>query len=236
MPADDVLFLKRECARLKDENQLLTDEVKALRRYISALQRLQETVQRFTPEQDILILLDETLDCALELMDAADGSLLLLEEDSEELVFVLTRGQASAELPGYRFDRDLGIAGWVVENVEPAIVHNVRADSRFMPEVDEYLGYRTRNLIAVPLVTRDKVLGVIEVLNKRGGEDFSEDDASLLSILAALAASALDYATNAAAYVAAKHGLLGLTRAAALRAILLASTINITGRPSHLAI
>lgn len=197
MPAEDVQLLRRECACLKDDNRLLSEEVRALRRYISALQRLQETVQRFAPEQDILILLDETLDCALELMDAADGSLLLLDEESDELVFVLTRGRASEELPGYRFDRDLGIAGWVVENAEPAIVHNVRADPRFMPEVDEYLGYRTRNLIAVPLVTRGRVLGVIEVLNKRGREDFSEDDASLLSILATLAASALDYAADA---------------------------------------
>ncbi len=196
MPADDVQLLRRECARLKDENRLLSEEVQALRRYIHALQRLQETVQRFTPEQNILILLDETLDCALELMDATDGSLLLLDEDSDELVFVLTQGGASSELPGYRFERDLGLAGWVLENVEPAIVHSVRDDPRFMPRVDEFLGYRTRNLVAVPLAARDKVLGVIEVLNKRRGQAFSEDDASLLSLLATLTASALDYAAE----------------------------------------
>ena len=56
-----IRFLQQENVRLKDENELLTDEIHSLRRYIRVLQRLQETVHRFTPEQDILTLLDETL-------------------------------------------------------------------------------------------------------------------------------------------------------------------------------
>jgi signal transduction protein with GAF and PtsI domain len=190
-------FLQQECTRIKDENQLLNDEVQALRRYINALERLQETVQRFTPEHDILALLDETLDCALELLDAADGSLMLIDEETDELVFVLTHGAMREELPGYRFHREQGLAGWVVENAEPVIVHNVRSDSRFLPEVDERFGFETHSLVAVPMAARGNVLGVIEVLNKRRGKDFTEDDASLLSILATLAASALDYAASA---------------------------------------
>lgn len=192
-----IRFLQQECARVKDENQLLNDEVQALRRYINALERLQETVQRFTPERDILALLDETLDCALELLDAADGSLMLIDEETDELVFVLTHGAMREELPGYRFQREQGLAGWVAENAEPVIVHNVHSDSRFLPEVDERFGFETHSLVAVPMVARGNVLGVIEVLNKRRGKDFTEDDASLLSVLATLAASALDYAASA---------------------------------------
>ena len=63
MPAGDtqlIRFLQQECSRLNDENRLLTDEVRALRRYLGALQSLQETVHRFTPEQDILALLEES--------------------------------------------------------------------------------------------------------------------------------------------------------------------------------
>jgi len=192
-----IRFLQQENIRLKDENQLLTEEVRALRRYIRALQRLQETVHRFTPEQDILALLDETLDCALVLLDAADGSLMLIDEETDELVFVLVHGAVRERLPGYRFDRRQGIAGWVVEHAEPAIVNNVHTDPRFLPELDKVLGFETRSLVAVPLAARGRVLGVIEVLNKRSGEDFTADDASLLSILAALSASALDYAASA---------------------------------------
>jgi len=202
MPTDDarfIRFLQQENTCLKDENRLLTDEVRALRRYIRALQRLQETVQRFTPEQKILALLDETLECALVLLDATDGSLSLIDEETDESVFVLVYGAVRETLPGYRFDRRLGLAGWVAEHAEPVVVHDVRADSRFLPEVDERFDFVTHSLVAVPLAARGKVLGVIEVVNKRSGEDFTEDDASLLSVLATLAASALDYAASAPA-------------------------------------
>lgn len=192
-----IRFLQEECSRLKDENQLLADEVRALRRYIGALQQLQGTIQHFTPEQDILVLLDETMDCALALLDAADGSLVLTDEETDELVFVLVHGIVRETLPGYRFDRRQGIAGWVVEHAEPAIVNNACADSRFLPEVDERFGFETRSLVAVPLIARGRVLGVIEVVNKRSGEGFAEDDANVLSILATLAASALDHAASA---------------------------------------
>jgi GAF domain-containing protein len=189
-----IRFLRQENARLKDETQLLTTENYALRRYVNALQSLQETVQRFTPEQDILSLLDETLACALDLLDAVDASLLLVDEETDELVFVLVYGAMHETLMGLRFDREQGIAGWVAENGEAAIVNNVRADSRFLPELDERFSFTTRSLVAVPLAARGRVLGVIEVLNKRSGENFTDDDASLLSILATLSASALDYA------------------------------------------
>ena len=192
-----VRFLRQECARLQDEKQLLLDEVYALRRYIRALQDLQETVQYFTPEQDVLALLDETLLCAMALLDTTDGSLMLIDEETDELVFVLVYGVMHEALSGQRFDRHQGIAGWAAEHIEPVIVNNVRSDSRFLPDLDERFRFTTRSLVAVPLAARGRALGVIEVLNKRSGEAFTDDDASLLSILAALSASALDYAASA---------------------------------------
>ncbi len=195
--AQFVRFLQQECVRLQDENQLLREEVQALRRYIRALQELQKTVHQFTPEHDVLSLLAETLECAMALSDATDGSLMLIDEETDELVFVLVRGAVSETLPGYRFDRRQGIAGWAAEHVEPVIVNNVRTDTRFFEAVDERVGFETRSLIAVPLAARGRVLGVVEILNKRSGENFTQDDASLLSILATIAASALDYAASA---------------------------------------
>lgn len=192
-----VRFLQQECARLKDEHERLTDEVRALRRYMRALEEFQETVQHFTPRDDILALLDETMTYALELLDAEDGSLMLIDDETDELVFVLVHGAVREMLEGYRFDRRLGIAGQVAESAEPTIANDVRGVSRFLPQVDERFGFVTRSLVAVPLVARSKVLGVIEVLNKRSDDGFTGDDASLLSILATLAALALDFATSA---------------------------------------
>jgi GAF domain-containing protein len=191
-----VRFLRQECARLQDEKQLLLDEVYALRRYIRALQDLQETVQHFTPEQDILALLSETLACAMTLLDTTDGSLMLIDEETDELVFVLVHGVAGDTLVGQRFSRKQGIAGWAAEHAEPVIVNNVRTDTRFFPEIGERIGFETRSLVAMPLASRGRVLGVIEVINKRSGDKFTDDDANLLSILATLSASALDYAAS----------------------------------------
>ena len=84
--------------------------------------------------------------------------------------------------------------GWAAEHAEPVIVNNVRSDTRFFPEMDESTGFETRSLIAVPLTVRGEAMGVIEVINKRSGDKFTDDDASLLSILATISASALDYA------------------------------------------
>jgi GAF domain-containing protein len=188
-----VRFLKQECARLKDENELLAEELSALRRYVRALQDFQETVHDFTPEQDVLALLDETMVYALDLVEADDGSLLLVDEETDEMAFVLVHGAVRQELEGYRFDRELGIAGHVAETGSPIIVNDVRSVPDFLPEVDERFGFVTQSLVAVPLVAGGRVMGVLEVLNKRSEDGFTEDDASALVILATLAALALDY-------------------------------------------
>ncbi|MBN1978127.1 MAG: GAF domain-containing protein [Anaerolineae bacterium] len=193
--AQFVRFLQQECSRFKDENQVLVEEVSALRRYVRALQEFQATIQGFTPEQDVLALLDETMVYALDLLEAEDGSLMLVDEETDEMVFVLVHGAVRQMLEGYRFDRRLGIAGQVAESGEPMIVNDVRGVSYFLPEVDERFGFVTQSLVAVPLIARGKALGVLEVLNKRSDDGFTEDDASVLSVLATLAALALDYAT-----------------------------------------
>ena len=189
-------FLQQELARVKDENGLLSDELQALRRYVRELQAFQETIQGFTPEQDAFSLLDDTLDSALDLLDCDDGSLSLVDEETDELVFVLVHGASKDTLQGHRIGRQEGIVGWVIEHGESAIVNDVDSDPRFLPDPDESFGFVTLKLICVPLTSRGRSLGAIEVMNKRSGNDFTEDEASILSVLASLAASALDYAAS----------------------------------------
>jgi GAF domain-containing protein len=195
--AQFIRFLQQESSRLKVENQVLVEEVNALRRYVRALQEFQATIHGFTPEQDVLALLDETMVYALDLLEAEDGSLMLIDEDADEMVFVLVHGAVRQMLEGYRFDRRLGIAGQVVESGEAAVINDVRGVSHFLAEIDERFGFVTQSLVAAPLIARGRALGVLEVLNKRSDDGFTEDDASLLSVLATLAALALDYATSA---------------------------------------
>ena len=177
---------------VQQENAALKEEVGRLRDYVRSLQSLSRAAQQLLSEKDIITLLDRTLYYAMTVLDARDGALLLTDEETNELVFVLVQGQVREKLPGYRIPYNEGIAGWAARHREPVIVNNARADSRFSSRVDEAFGFQTYSLVCMPLMARGKVLGVIEVLNKASGQDFAEADQDLLTLLSVIAAMALD--------------------------------------------
>jgi GAF domain-containing protein len=191
--SDQVLrFLQQENQRLLNENQLLREEGMALRDYLASLRSLQRAAEMLTAEEDPLTLVNDTLFSALTVLDAAAGSVLLLDPEVDELVFVAATGELGEMLSGRRMPADLGIAGWVATHREPQIVNNVRLDQRFYSVFDEVFQFETVNLMCVPMITRDRVVGVIEVLNKFNQQEFNEADEDLLSTLAYIAAIAID--------------------------------------------
>jgi GAF domain-containing protein len=185
-------FLQQENQRLIEENQLLRQEVMGLRDYLAGLRSLQRAAETITTEQDPLTLLDKILYAALTVVDCADGSIFLLDDDADELVFVVVRGALSEVLRGQRIPADLGMAGWVVSQGEPLVANNVLSDPRFSSYVDETFDFVTNSLLCVPMLVRGKTLGVIEVLNKFNAQSFSEADVDLLSTLAYIAATTID--------------------------------------------
>jgi GAF domain-containing protein len=158
---------------------------------MKALKDLYWATQRITSEENLFNLLDQILYNAMSVLRAEDGSLLLLDEETDELVFVLVHGDIKNKLRGHRMKSDMGIAGWVAQKREPLIVNNPRQDIRFSLEVDEEFSFVTRSILCVPMITRGKLIGVIEVLNKQDNI-FAEADATLLLILAQVAAIALE--------------------------------------------
>lgn len=188
---DAVRSLQLEAARLRDENRALKDDLAALRGAVRGLDALHDVIQRIHPGVDILQLMDDLLASALAVVGASDGSLLLLDEETNELVFAVVRGQARERLRGYRLPPGRGIAGWVAANRQAQVVHDVRADPRFFPDVDETFGFETHTLACVPLLDGDRVLGVIEALNKATARGFLPQDHDLLLVVALLASVAL---------------------------------------------
>jgi GAF domain-containing protein len=158
---------------------------------MEALKDLYWATQRITSEENLFKLLDQILYNALSVLRAEDGSLLLLDEETDELVFVLVHGDIRHELRGYRIKSDVGIAGWVASQREPLIVNNPRQDGRFSLDIDEEFSFVTRSILCVPMIARGKLIGVIELLNKRD-DAFAEADATLLLILGQVAAIALE--------------------------------------------
>jgi signal transduction protein with GAF and PtsI domain len=152
---------------------------------------LQQAAQAITSEEDPFALLNKIIRAALTVIDAADGSVSLLDEETDELVFVAVQGELSRTLPGHRMPKDTGIAGWVVSHGRPEVLNNVRMDSRFSSLIDELFQFKTYSLLAVPMIWRGRALGVIEVLNKFSRQDFTQTDVELLTTLAYIAAAAI---------------------------------------------
>ena len=158
---------------------------------IAALTVLQDVAQNLTSELDLNKLLREILHSAVTVLKASAGSLLLWDDATNELVFAVTDGGAGEALEGQRMPADKGIAGWVFTHRQPDVVYEVRSNERFYRAFDESLGYRTSSLVAVPMVTKGQCIGVLEVLNKKSGEGFDENDRDILYALAGQAAIAI---------------------------------------------
>lgn len=185
-------YLHQEVRRLQEENRQLLEEVLLLRQYTEAIQTLAEAIDQLRPDADIMPLLDRILRSALVVINAKDGSLLVVDEETGELVFVLVHGEVDrSKLEGYRLPRGKGVAGWVAEHGKPAIVNNPRTDLRFFPEIDDAFDFRTQSILAVPIIGGGKVLGIIEILNKHTEKPFSEADQALIMLLCRFAGELL---------------------------------------------
>jgi signal transduction histidine kinase len=143
---------------------------------------------------DINKLLSDTMQLAADVIDAGAASLMLIDEDREELVFEVSHGSRSKMLRQQRIPLDEGIAGWVARNGYPVIVNDARTDPRFSHRVDVRTGFLTQSIAAVPLKIKGRIIGVLEVLNKYSGAGFNQEDVRLMSSIAAQAAIALENA------------------------------------------
>ena len=162
------------------------DELQALRRIIEITGLLNSTLN-----------LDELLrlimSSAAELLRAETSSLLLLDEDAGDLIIHVATGESGEQVAQQRVPAGKGIAGWVLEQGEAAVVENPKDDPRFFPGMDEATGFETRNILALPLKVRERTVGVVEVINKHEG-GFTDTDRELAAALANQAAIAIDNA------------------------------------------
>ena len=162
----------------------LREQHQTLSHFVGSLERLLSSADSPDRNPDILKLLGQMLRDAMEIIQAKDGSVLVLDPESQELAFLLTSGDVPEDaLLGRRIPAGQGVAGWVAASRRPVIVNNSSEDARFYPDIDRALEFRTESILAVPIVGGGSVLGVIEVLNKKHGQRFSQADKSLLMLL-----------------------------------------------------
>ncbi len=153
-----------------------------------------ETSKRVASLQQLSQLVEHITQMAQRTLYASASSILLLHKEDRELVFEVADGQVGKQLKQARISARSGIAGWVACNGEPLIVNDVNKEPRFDRVVDTVTGFVTRSIICVPLVVGGKIIGVIEVLNKLDGSNFSEHDLEILTAVASTSAIAIDNA------------------------------------------
>lgn len=172
--------------------------------------RIVELLARRNAELASLLEIGKTLISSLELREVLQAimsqverllqpktwSLLLVDEESGELCFEIAVSPVAQELKGIRLKMGEGIAGWVAQHGKALLIPDVAKDSRFARHVAEEVEYPVSSILCVPLKIRERVLGVVELINTRGERSFVDDDLPLLEAVADFAAIAIDNARN----------------------------------------
>ena len=158
------------------------------------LSTLNEITKQLTSTLELNPLLQNILENAVGILNCEAGSLLLVDEQTGELVFRVTVGPVAGNLIGQRLSPDTGIVGRAVQTRMP-VIENHDNERKTQPNaVDQRTGFVSRSLMAVPLQVKDRVSGVLEVINRRDGLPFVPDDQTLLTAFAGQAAVAIENA------------------------------------------
>jgi K+-sensing histidine kinase KdpD len=187
--------------RKADDNivKRLEEQRQATEFRLNKLQRLIEASKIINSTLDLDKLLGLILDSAAQSIDADRGTLYIVDDIKKELWSKVLQGTNMVEI---RLPIGKGLAGFVAEAGETIIIPDTYADSRFNPEIDKRTGYRTHNMLCMPMKNKDgKIIGVFQLLNKKQG-CFDNDDISFIDALSAHASVAIENARMAQEMVA----------------------------------
>lgn len=176
---------------MKDKEDKL---IALLKKRNQELLLLLETNRTLTRKLDLEELLAEIMHQATKVVKAESSSLVLVDQETNELVFDITMGEKGGKVKQMRLKLGEGIAGWVAKEGKPLIVEDVSKDERFNSNIDDTTEYKTKSILCVPLMIKDSIIGVMEAINKKGKNPFSRFDLDIFSDFAAQAAVAIDNA------------------------------------------
>lgn len=204
MTAASPLPGKRRALRRASDVRLL-----GVQRELEAARRISEALFDSEHPDEVV---ERSLEIATEVVDAAGGSILIADQESRQLVFRHSVGVRPVEV-GTSIPWDKGIAGAVFNSGVSVIVHDVQGDNRHFKKIDTITNLLTTDMIASPLKRwQGGTIGVLEVVNKRGGP-FDDQDLSLIAIVSAITAAAIERArlNEEAKLAVAAHLVAGIS-------------------------
>lgn len=165
--------------------------------YLSLLKRIkffQTIIHEISARKPLHELLDQIISSSKKLLDTEAASLLLYDKNESALYFHTISGGKGASLKTKPLKLGEGIGGWVAMNKESLIINDCYNDSRFNKDFDMLTGFKTHNMICVPMMDKQELVGVIQAINKKNDKPFTKEDAELFEALAAQCAVVIENA------------------------------------------
>ena len=172
----------------------LRHDVDALQRQTEKLSRILEISQQLTSTLSLEPLLQQIIVAATELTDTEAASIMLYDEKQGELRFAAATGANAEQLPRKTVPIEGSVAGAIWKTRRAMLITQADQDPRHYDRIDQAIDFRTRSILGVPMSIKERCIGVLEALNKCGDAPFTEEDAQVLSTLAAQAAVAIQNA------------------------------------------
>ncbi|HYB73065.1 MAG TPA: GAF domain-containing protein, partial [Candidatus Sulfotelmatobacter sp.] len=155
--------------RAAAENSALRQDLQRQRFALSAFNDVGRALTSTLKLKEVLNLIAEK---ASRMVPCEAWSLLLMDHRTDQLTFEIVSGPRPDVVRGYRMEVGEGIAGWVAKEGQPILIQDAQRDLRFFPQVDDTTGFRTRSILCVPLISKDKIQGVIELINRAERSSF----------------------------------------------------------------
>jgi diguanylate cyclase (GGDEF)-like protein len=172
---------------LENENNLMQSGLSASKTELSFFN---DTNTILTSTSDLNKILNSMMEKVKKITDAGAWSLLF----NDEPFFEIVRFRTSKKLRKFRFQKGVGIAGWILEKNTPLIINDVKKDKRYNKEVDKFSNLNIKSVICAPLKIKERVIGVLRLINKKGEDTFTDDDLNLLVNAASYAVMAIERA------------------------------------------
>ncbi len=183
-------------ASLEARNAELASTHHQLQERVAELDMLFELERMISGAVGLETLLDSIMDRTINFVGGQAGSILLVEEDTNNLFFKTALGDKAADVKKFKVQMGEGIAGWVAKNGEPLLVSDAYLDDRFRRDIAETIGFPTQSIVCVPLKVEGRTIGALEIINKIPAGDtaarvFDKEDVKLLTLISGQIAKAI---------------------------------------------
>ncbi|MFC1850200.1 SpoIIE family protein phosphatase [candidate division CSSED10-310 bacterium] len=190
----EIVHTLEAALKLYDQKQSQKHLVGDLKHLFDRLNFLHTISQQISEKKPLPQLLHDIMESSKMVMDAEASSLLLYNLADKKLHFFSATGVKQKLIKKYSVDLGMGIAGWVAEHQKPLLIEDCYNDPRFNPDYDKKTSFTTKSMICVPLIRKNQLLGVVQVINKKGGLIFDERDLTIFETLASQCAIAIENA------------------------------------------